>query len=50
MVLDLYIGPRRTNRQHSTPNYRPVKSKVEVDYYRQTYCSTETLSRIRRNW
>ena len=41
MVVNFYFGPRRTNIPHATPKYGPVKSKFEVDYYRQTYCSPE---------
>ena len=28
-----YFGPRRTNIPHEKPNYGPLKSKFEVDYY-----------------
>ena len=35
------FGPRQTNIQHETPNYEPGKSQVEVDYYRNTYFSSE---------
>ena len=41
MVVNTYFVPRLTDRLHETPNYGPVKSKFEVDYYRQTYCSPE---------
>ena len=39
MGLNAYFGPIRTNRPHTTPKYEPGKSRFEVDYYRDTYCS-----------
>ena len=36
MGVNFYFGPIWTNIPHATPNYVPVKSKFEVDYYRQT--------------
>ena len=41
-----YFGPRRTNRPHATPNYRPGKYKCEIDYYRHKYCYSEKLAHI----
>ena len=43
-----YFGPRQTNIPHKTHNYRPGKSKLEVDYYRQTYSYTEKVSHIKQ--
>ena len=48
MGVNTYFGPRRTSRTHATPNYRPVTSESEVDYYRQTYFSSETIFHIRK--
>ena len=42
-----YFVPIGGNISHAKPNYGPVKSKYEIYYYRQTYCSTENLARIR---
>ena len=51
MGVNIYFCPRQKNRPHSTPNYGPVKSKFEVDYYRQIYCSPERIDHIRKkNW
>ena len=50
MGVIAYFGPRQTNIPHATPNYRHGKSKFEVDYYRQTYFSSEKLAHIRKNW
>ena len=47
MVVNDYFGPWRKNRLHATPDYGPRKYKLEVDYYRQTYCSPEKVARIR---
>ena len=41
MGVNANFGPIRTNRPHATPKYGPGKSKFEVGYYRQTYCSPE---------
>ena len=49
MGVNVYFGSIWTNIPHATPNYVPVKSKFEVDYYRQTYCSPETLFHIKKN-
>ena len=46
MGVNAYSGPRLTNRPHETPEYGPVNSKFEVDYYIQTYCSTKKLAYI----
>ena len=37
MGVNDYFGLIMTNRPHATPNYGPVKSKLEVDCYIQTY-------------
>ena len=50
MGVNDYLGPRRTNIPHATPNYVPIKSDFEVDYYRQTYCYPEKVYNIRKNW
>ena len=47
MVVNSYFGPRRRNRSHATPSYGPGKYKFGVDYYRQTYYSTEKLNHVR---
>ena len=41
MRVNSYFGPIQTNVSHATPNYGPEKSNIEVDYYRQKYCSPE---------
>ena len=46
MGVNAYFGTRITNRPHATPNYLPEKSKFEIDYYRQAYCSPEKLAHI----
>ena len=48
MVVNAYFGPWQKNKPHATPNYGPGKSKVEVDYYRQKYCSPEKVAHIRK--
>ena len=47
MVVNNYFVSRRTNIPYVTPNYVPVKSKFEIDYYRQTSCFTEKLAHKR---
>ena len=47
MTVNASLPPRWTNRPHDTPNYRPVKSKLEVEYYIQTHFSPEKLAHIR---
>ena len=47
MTVNAFFVPRWTNRPHEKPNYRPVNSKLEVEYYIQTYCSPEELAHIR---
>ena len=48
IVVYAYFGPRCTNRPHATPNYGPVTSKFDVEYYRQTCCSPEKVFSIRK--
>ena len=48
MGLNAYFGPRGKNIPHATTNYGPGKSKFEVDYYIQTYCSPEKVAHIRK--
>ena len=48
MGVNAYFGTRRADISHATPNYGPVRSKFEVDYYRQTYRSPEKVVHIRR--
>ena len=48
MKVNDYFGPRLTDRLHATPNYGPETSNFEVDYYRPTYFSPETLYHIRK--
>ena len=46
MGFNANICIRRTNKPHAISNYGPIKSNFDVDFYRQTYCSPETLARI----
>ena len=36
MVANAYFCPIRTNIPHVIPYYGPEKSKLDIDYYRQT--------------
>ena len=45
--VNAYFGPIWKNIPHVTPNYGPGKTKFEVDFYRQKYCSPKKLAHIR---
>ena len=40
MGVNAYFDTRRANIPHATPNYEHGKSKCEVEYYKQRYCSS----------
>ena len=48
MGVNVYFGSIWTNIPHATPNYVPIKSDFEVDYYRQTYFPPEKVYNIRK--
>ena len=50
MGVNAYIGLIQTNGPPVTSSYGPGKSKFEVDYYWQTYCSTEKCLIYEENW
>ena len=39
MGMNDYFGPRRKYISNAPPNNGPGKSRFEVDYFRQIYCS-----------
>ena len=50
VVVKSYFVPIGKNRTHTHLTMDLKEYKFEVDHYRHTYCFTEKLSHIRKNW